>query len=273
VLASDIGLEADLKRLPTDHPLAVAVKSVFKELGASRVPAFTLQVSSTIPIAAGLGSGAAISTAVIRAVSTFLGHPLPDPWVSELVFEVEKLLHGTPSGIDNTVIAFARPVYFQRQPESSSQPESNRIETFDVGAPIPLVIGDTGVRSPTAVSVGDLRKAYEQDPAHYEPLFDRVGEIAASAQKLIEAGRISGLGPLMDENQILLRHLGVSSPELDRLVSAAKNAGALGAKLSGGGRGGNMIALVQPDQQAQVAEALCQAGAVRTILTLVQGRE
>jgi mevalonate kinase len=144
---------------------------------------------------------------------------------------------------------------------------------FDVGAPIPLVIGDTGVRSPTAVAVGDLRKAYELDPSHFEPLFDRIGEIAASARELIEAGKISGLGPLMDENQLLLRELGVSSPELDTLVGAAKSAGALGAKLSGGGRGGNMIALVQPGQQTQVAEALSQAGAVHTILTLVQGRQ
>jgi mevalonate kinase len=263
--APDIGLKADLENLPPLHPLATAVKSVLRELGVQNPPAFTLLVSSTIPIAAGLGSGAAISTAVIRTVATFLGQPLPDQRVSELVFEVEKLLHGTPSGIDNTVIAFNQPVYFQRRPTGS------QIETFSVGAPISLVIGDTGVRSPTAVAVGDLRKAFEQDPAQFEPLFDRAGEIAVFARELIERGRIAELGPLMDENHHILVKLGVSSIELDALVNAAKRAGALGAKLSGGGRGGNMIALVEPGQEPAVVEVLRQTGAVRTLLTIVRG--
>jgi len=188
---------------------------------------------------------------------------LSDEQVSALAFEVEKLHHGTPSGIDNTVITYARPVYFVR-----SQP----IETLRVAQPFTIIIGDTGISSPTAIAVGDVRHAWQQAPAHYEALFDAAGQIARQARQAIESGYPEDLGALMDSNHTLLQQLGVSSPELDHLVAVARDAGALGAKLSGGGRGGNMIALVQPADATIVAEALSNAGAVRIIATKIIGR-
>jgi mevalonate kinase len=89
------------------------------------------------------------------------------------------------------------------------------------------------------------------------------------AKIAIENGEISALGPLMLQNHTLLQQLTVSSPELDRLVDAAVNAGAAGAKLSGGGRGGNMIALVTLDSAESVRQALLKAGAVRVFDTTV----
>jgi mevalonate kinase len=98
-------------------------------------------------------------------------------------------------------------------------------------------------------------------------LFDVTGKIAAAARKSIEAGSVDRLGLLMDENQAVLRKMGVSSPELEALIEAACSSGALGAKLSGAGRGGNMIALVTPEAAGRVARAIENAGAVRTIVT------
>jgi mevalonate kinase len=260
VLAPDIGLEADLVDLPDSQPLRRALDLTLAELGLSRSPACTVRVSSTIPPAAGLGSGAAVSVAVIRAFAAFLGRQLPDERVSAVAFEVEKLHHGTPSGVDNTVVTYARPVYFVR-----GQP----IETLQVPAVLHFVIGDTGVSSPTAIAVGDVRKAWQADPSQYERLFEAVGELVQQARAAIETGRSQRLGALMDENQSLLAEMGVSSPELERLSAAARAAGALGAKLSGGGRGGNMIALVAAEQSQPVADALRSAGATRTIETEV----
>jgi mevalonate kinase len=263
IQAPDIELNAVLDHLPNTHPLVRAIRLVFSELAISHPPACTIRVDSTIPIASGMGSGAAVSAAVIRAVSNFLGHPLPDERVSALTFEVEKLLHGTPSGIDNTVIAYAMPVFFQRFPEG------NQIEKIQVGKPFTLVIGDTGVRSPTAAAVGDVRLAWQADQEAFEALFNRIGEVAVAARKCIVAGNSAALGLLMDQNHALLQAIKVSSPELDSLVEAARTAGAQGAKLSGGGRGGNMIALVEADRAEQVAQALRTAGAARTIVTTV----
>lgn len=260
IFASDIGLDRNLSDLPADHPLALAVKGVSEQLGMEHFPALRLQITSTIPIAAGLGSGAAISAAIARALSAFMGHPLADDQVSHIAYLVDQRYHGTPSGIDNTVIAYAQTVFYVR-----GQPFTR----LCLAEPFTLVIGNTGIASPTGAVVGDVRRRWQADPPAYEKLFDEIGETARQARHVIENGPASQLGPLMTRNQELLRRLDVSSPELDQLVDAALQAGAGGAKLCGGGRGGNMIALAEPGTALAVAEALRCAGAVNTIITTV----
>lgn len=270
--APGIGLRAELGELPPAHPLAAAIAGTLRALDPPlALPPFLrnggsqrgveIRITSTIPVASGLGSGAAVSVALIRALSAHVGRPLTDERVSAIAFEVEKTHHGTPSGIDNTVITYARPVYYV-----TGQP----IETLRVGAPFTLVIGDTGIPAPTRESVGDVRRAWEADRGRWEKAFDEVGRIAQTARYKIENGEWLGLGELMDANHVLLHEMTVSSPELDHLVLAARSAGAAGAKMSGGGRGGNMIALVAPDLAEAVAASLRAAGAAQTIITTVQ---
>jgi mevalonate kinase len=260
IQAPDIKLDLQLAELKRTHPLAAAIQEVVSTLRVSHIPACTLRITSTIPIAAGLGSGAAVSVAIIRVLSSFLGKPLPDKRVSELAYEVEKLYHGTPSGIDNSVITYAKPVYYIKD-----QP----IKTLTVRRPLTLVIGDTGIQSSTKESVSEVRKAWKAHKERYESYFDSIEAITISARQFIEMGAIEQLGPLMDANHGILRKIGVSSPELDTLIEAAHTAGAWGAKLCGGGCGGNMIALVTSSKAAAVAKALEAAGAVGTIITEV----
>jgi len=114
-----------------------------------------------------------------------------------------------------------------------------------------------------------VRRLYDAEPEQVGAIFARIGAIVQTARTAIESGTIEALGPLMDENHALLRDLTASSPDLDRLCDAARAAGAAGAKLSGGGRGGNMIALVDPDRADAVTAALRQAGATNVIRTTV----
>jgi mevalonate kinase len=260
IIAQDIRLNTTLDRLPKNHPLAIAIEGVAQTLNMAALPSLLLKVSSTIPIAAGLGSGTAVTVAVVRALAGFLGHPLKDEQVSAIAFRVDQRLHGTPSGIDNTVISYAQPIYFIR-----NQP----FERLNACQPFHLVIGNTGAASPTRVVVNDVRERWEASPAEYERIFEEIGQVALQARQLLENGPIEQIGPLMNRNHALLQQLDVSSPDLDRLVQASLAAGALGAKLCGGGRGGNMLALVKPELSETVAEALNQAGAARTIATLV----
>ena len=132
------------------------------------------------------------------------------------------------------------------------------------------MIGDTGVAAPTKESVGDVRKLWLEDQNKFEVLFNEIGKISQTARDSIESGQPEQLGGLMDQNHALLQQLTVSSNELDNLVTAARNAGALGAKLSGGGRGGNMIALVKKEKAESVSNALLSAGAKRTIVTEIK---
>ena len=150
------------------------------------------------------------------------------------------------------------PVYFIK-----GQP----IETFKVGKPFTIVIGDTGIPAPTKESVGDVRSLWLRDTVNFEKFFDEISQIVRIARHSIESGTPELLGGLMDQNHAILQKMSVSSPELDNLVEAARNAGARGAKLSGGGRGGNMFALVERAKAESVASALISAGAKRTIIT------
>ena len=258
--APDINLQAELNALPSDHPLASVINNFLFLSHVSPFPDLEIGISSTIPVASGMGSGAAVTVAMTRALSAHLDFPMNDEEVNAFTYEIEKIHHGTPSGIDNTVIAFDRPVYFIK---------GEPIETFTVGSPFTIVIGDTGISAPTRESVGDVRKLWEADPPKWEALFDEIGKIVKSARQAIESGEWESLGHLMNQNHALLQEMTVSSAELDKLVSAACKAGALGAKLSGGGRGGNMIALVEPNVAESVARALRDAGAKNVISTQV----
>jgi mevalonate kinase len=261
IQSPDVGIDTMLTNLPVNHPLAAVVWLVSSTLDLPHLPACKIRISSTIPVASGLGSSAAVSVAVIRALSTFLGITLTDEQISAMAFEVEKLHHGTPSGIDNTVIAYRMPVYFIRD-----QP----IERFTIGTPLTLVIGDSGVAFPTAKTVEDVRTAWQKEPERYENMFNSIGDIVREARNAIAGGKIETIGKLMDENHEILAQMGVSSPELDDLTAAAREANALGAKLCGGGRGGNMIALATPQTASGISRALENTGAVHTIITRIE---
>lgn len=242
-----------------DNTLAAAARRTLDILSAAP-PDVTITLRSQIPMASGLGSGAAVTTALIRAISIATSRSLDSSALNEIVYEIEKSYHGTPSGIDNTVVVYEQPVYFVR---------GRPIETLKIGAPFRLLIGDTGQGALTKVAVGDVRRLYESAPERIQPLLTAIGGLVQRARGVIENGDSAALGNLMLENHALLQQLTVSSPELDRLVDAAVDAGALGAKLSGGGRGGNMIALVNTETANSVRERLLSAGAAHVFDTTV----
>ncbi|PMP85509.1 MAG: mevalonate kinase, partial [Roseiflexus castenholzii] len=245
-------------------PLSELTLATLKQLGITRIPDIQITITSDIPIASGMGSGAAIATALVRALATAFGRNLSAAEISALVYTSEQRYHGTPSGIDNTVIAYEQAIWFQRHSESP-----HLIEPLPIAAPFTLVIGDTGVRSATRLPVGEVRRRWQEDPARYEALFDLVADVVHQARHALARGDVATLGALLDRNQEALEQIGVSSPELERLITAARRAGAAGAKLSGGGWGGVMIALVDPETVVSVREALLAAGAARVLETTV----
>ncbi|SRR6266508_5790961 len=267
-------------------PISQLITSVLSYLQdqATPGPDLRITISSAIPIASGMGSGAAVATAVVRALAAHLGRQLAPAEISALVYASEQRFHGTPSGIDNTVIAYEQPIWYIRPPTTDHRPptsdvaqwssvvgrqSSPTIEPITIASPFNLLIGDTGVHSATRLPVGEVRKRWQADPARYEALFDQVGVIVRQAREVLGHGDIPALGPLLSQNHTLLQQIGVSSPQLDALVAAAQAAGALGAKLSGAGWGGVMLALVAPDTRVRVAAALEQAGAKRVSATVV----
>ena len=260
IIAEDLERSYTLEQAPPDDALRAIVVSTLEHVGVGTKHDLAITISSTIPIARGLGSGAAISTAIVRALGQHFEHLLSPQTISNLVYETEKIHHGTPSGIDNTVIAFEKPVYFVK---------GQKIEIFSVETPFLLAIADTGIASPTKIAVSHVRRAWERERDKYEEIFDEIGTIAEMGRCAIERGEIETVGRLMNENHRLLQLMGVSSPELEGLVEAAREGGALGAKLSGAGRGGNIIALITQETRSRVELMLRLAGAKDIIVTEV----
>jgi len=260
LVALDLERRVTLEQASLEEPLGAIALLTLAHLDLPSIDA-VLTVQSNLPIAGGLGSGAAVSAAIVRAIAAFVGANLSPAEVSQLVFEVEKLHHGTPSGIDNTVIAYERPVYFV---------PGGVPETFSAGVPLHFLIAISGVASPTRQVVAMVRQRWQAAAVHYDFLFDRIGDLVEEAHEAIEAGDPYTLGSLMDQNHELLREMGVSAPELEALVEAAQIAEALGAKLSGAGHGGNVIVLTEEDLIAETAEALMAAGATQVIHTIVE---
>jgi mevalonate kinase len=261
ITAKDLGLRHRLGE-PTPEALThleTALLGALEHLEIEADQDLEVEVRSHIPMGRGLGSGAAVATALVRAVGHHFGLDISASEVSALVFETEKVLHGTPSGIDNAVVALECPLLFQ----------DGRVEALTVGCPFTLAIADTGVTASTRETVGDVRLAWDADPERYEALFDGIGEIVRSGRGALEEGDVESLGSTMDENQELLEEMEVSSQELESLIDVARAAGALGAKLSGGGRGGNIIALAPPEAERHIEEELQKAGATRVLMTRV----
>ncbi len=252
VISNLIGRNALLSSIPPSDPFMALIAVFFQATGTDPRHGVQFEIDSTIPVASGLGSGAAVSIALLRALNAHYSTNLGPVAINELAYEIEKIHHGSPSGIDNSVIAFDKPVFFVK---------GHPIETLNPVLPLDLLIGDTGIYAPTSQSVGDVKLLFHNHPELYQPIIDQVGEIAREARACIENGLPESLGKLMIENHQLLRRLTVSCGELDRLVEAAIQNGAIGAKLSGGGRGGNMIALVTPENAGAVRQALLAAGA------------
>lgn len=258
--APDISLSADLKDLDADHPLRAAVSEVVGKNRIDLVPACRIQITSTIPLSSGLGSSAAISSALISSLSAYLGERMTDEEVSQAAYEVEKIHHGTPSGIDNSVVAFRQPIYYQK---------GKAMEILSIHSPFSILIAGSGSPGNTRKAVNAVRENWLKEPDRYNMIFSEIGAITNRARALIRGGDPRELGPLLDQNHRLLVDLGVSTPRLDHLAQTARNAGALGAKLSGGGLGGHLIALVD-DNIDTVRENLLKEGADGVFLTTVE---
>ncbi|MBQ6509251.1 MAG: mevalonate kinase [Flexilinea sp.] len=254
VVSDKIGLRAAFDELPKESGIRHLLLGIMEETGLSELPPLTLKISSDIPIASGLGSGAALSAAVIRAFARFYGREPDTETVNRMVYEIEKVYHGTPSGIDNTVIVYEQPVIFTKG--SGFTPLEADLSAF------PLLVADSGIRSRTVEVVSDVRNHFDRN----EPYIRKIGDLVREAETALTGGDLSQTGRLMNENQKLLKQIDVSCPELDELITLAIKNGAYGAKLTGAGRGGNFIVLCKDPLHANSLKTLYKERGVHVIL-------
>lgn len=234
---------------------------VLTGLDPSRV---VVRVRSELPPGRGLGSSAALAVATLRACAAAAGRTFAID--DELAHgrALEGVFHGTPSGIDPAAAALGRCFGFVRGEPPTVTPLAPPV-------PLPLVVAFGARPRDTGAAVGGLRARWEADRATYEALFDAVAAVVARGAESLLRGDLSGLGAAFDENQTLLERLGVSSDEIGMLVAAARTHGALGAKLTGGGAGGAVIALATDPET--LAARLVETTGAQTIVVRVGAAE
>ncbi len=222
-----------------------------------------LSVSSQIPMQRGLGSSAAVAAAVVDAVAAASGVPLGLPERTELVQQAEMIAHGRASGIDTAAVLSDVPILF----------EQGAIAPVALGGRFVFVVADTGVTGSTATAVAGVRSLREAHPTLVNRLVGRLSELAETILGCLRQGDVSTLGTAMDEAHGALNELGVGSDELNQLVDAARRAGALGAKLTGGGLGGCIVALSRAEDVDRLRYELQRAGSHGTWTTTLEGPE
>jgi mevalonate kinase len=205
-----------------------------------------IKFSGDLVAASGIGASAASCAALSRALNQEFDLGFDDEEINLAAFEGEKGYHGNPSGIDNTAATYGGLIWFERNLSGGT----NKIEKLKMEKPVNIVIANTGLTSSTAKVVADVKKQKEKYPKKFEKIFNEYREIASKAKKSLVGNRLEEIGWFMNENQKLLRQINVSSPELEKMIKMALDYGALGAKLTGTGRGGNMIALT-PEKNLQ----------------------
>lgn len=213
-----------------------------------------ITLAGNLYAASGVGASAASCTAIARALNAFYNRGLTDERINEIAYEGEKGYHGDPSGVDNTASTYGGLIWFVRG-------EKNTFDLIKMRNPVEIVMGNTGKVSNTKAAVAGVKERKEKSPEKYNTLFAEAGEVAKAARKALEANKVSEVGKLMNRNHALLQQIEVSSSELDLLVETAITNGAVGAKMTGSGLGGYMVALTPGAQlQDKVANALEEKG-------------
>ena len=252
VIATDTGRDQLFSDMANNEPIKQMILLLLEFLGVKTPPSCTLRIASDIPLGAGFGSSAALAVGIMRALSAFLGHPLNEKELDTLAYQSDQYIHGRLSGIDTTVIAWEQAIFYQRGRSVSHLRPLNSLA---------FVIADSGERTPTAESIAYLANRLENESVYVKGKFADIEKQVNIAKRAMSIGDRYMLGDAMNANQTLLADLGLSCPKLGYLVNAARRAGALGAKLTGGGQGGAMIALAEVDHIDAVATALHEAGA------------
>ena len=235
-----------------------SIDRILRAMGIdAKTVAFDILLGGALPGFSGLGASAASSVAITRAIAQEFGVILTDERVNQIAYEAEKAYAGTPSGIDNTAATFGGLLWFKK----NLKDRQNTIEKLHIREPVEIVIGSTGVVANTKAMVEGVTERKQKHPEKYDALFEQAEGLALIGREALLKFDLKKVGKLMNDNHRLLQEIEVSHEKLDILVEIARKQGAFGAKLTGGGGGGCMVALT-PNQELQerVAEAIENAG-------------
>jgi len=207
--------------------------------------------------ASGVGASAAQCTSLARALSETFNLNLDDEKINEAAYEGEKAYHGTPSGIDNTASTYGGLIWFVRNLGAGK----NTMDLLQSPRKMLIIMANSGITASTTEVVADVRRLREEDPEKIEKIFGEYKKLVEAAKKALLKGDIATIGNLMNQNHKMLQQITVSGEINDELVEIALENGAIGAKLTGTGRGGLVIGLAEnQDIQEKIVNVIEEKG-------------
>lgn len=207
-------------------------------LGALDAPPVAVRATLELPPGSGLGASAALGVAIARAALSALGEE-PDPLrVLAAAAAWEGVYHGNPSGVDAAAAAYDGCILFEK---------GHAVQAISLNRDLVLAIGLAGPPASTKLMVESVARLRERRPAVVDKALEGIRALVNNAKLCLDAGDLPGLGSLMNYNQMLLSGLFVSTEGIERCCALARDAGALGAKLTGAGGGGAVVALCDRD--------------------------
>jgi mevalonate kinase len=251
----DINASLDLENIPTiNHEFQRGIlKYVLKsweiiQEKQKTVPVKGLDILLNIemPIGAGLGSSAAVTVATLSALNKYYKADLERDEIANLAYQVELKVQGAASPIDTTLSTYGGAIYLST---------NRKAEKLPVKYELPLIIGHTPREGNTEELIRIVRKRMEKYPNSIKPIFESIEQVTMEAREALLEGDHKKLGELMNINHGLLDALGVSTPTLSRMIYQAREAGALGSKITGAGGGGSIIAY-SPGKTDEVLQEL-----------------
>ena len=259
IIAPDINLVSSLDKSNRKHKLVKVINTILNSLNITSTFKDSIHVVSDIPLSSGLGSSASISTAVIKALNDHLNLNLTTEQINKFVYETEVIQHGSPSGVDNTVIAYEKPILYQKD-----------YPTEALSPPVPLlfIVANSGTPSSTFNSINKFTKNYKNNKRVYDTAMQNITEIVREGKNAFNSGDYKLLGQLMNQNHEILDALGVTTQLTNILVKTSLESGALGAKISGAGYGGNIVAITEKEHYQEVSSALAKISS-HTIITQI----
>ncbi|MFH0948860.1 MAG: mevalonate kinase [Candidatus Aenigmatarchaeota archaeon] len=236
----------------------------FMKIDVNKTP-LKITLSGNLECASGIGASASLASSIARALNEYFDLGLNDDQINEIAYEGEKGSAGTPSGIDNTCSTYGGMLIFEKN--LSGGP--NKIQMINVTEPLEIVMVNTGITQETKEVVADVKREKDKYPKKFDKIFSDYRRMFNKANVALNDGDIKKIGSLMNENQDLLRQITVSCPEIEHIITIAKKNGAIGAKLTGTGRGGLVICLSPDSRTTGIIEKAIKKEGFKTTITML----
>ncbi|TXT65200.1 MAG: putative Mevalonate kinase [Promethearchaeota archaeon] len=245
---------SDLKELISNIPSKYSqygrCLEIFQKRFDLQIENIEIILQSELFPGAGLGSSASLSVALVSALNSYYETGLEKNGINEIAYELEKIIHGTPSGIDNTITTFGNAIYYQK----------SEFNFIDLTREIPLLITYSNIEHNTKEAIDRIRNLKEKNPQKVQKILKNIGKITEEAKKELQRGNYQEIGELMNLNQKYLAELKVSNKAISQIVDISTQNGAYGSKLTGAGLGGCVISIGEKDMLKNIADILKDQG-------------